>query len=184
MRICLRRREFIAALGGVAAWPLAARAQQGNGIRRIGVLMAGDGNGPLAKARISAFTQAFADLGWADGRNVRMDLRWYGGDLNRIRALAQELVGPQPDIILTNETRSWDGMSKSRETDMSTIRKVRLTVLTWLAVIMTASVPATAQQQPRQQASEARRAALCCPLDGQPSDPACYDYRAGGHGQP
>jgi hypothetical protein len=159
MSICLRRRDFIAGLGGAAAWPLAARAQQGDRVRRIGVLMGPDENEPVAKPQLSAFTQALAGLGWTDGRNVRLDLRWGRADINRIRALAQELVGLQPDIIVTNETRSWGGMSKSRETDMSTIRKVRLTVLTRLAVIMTASVPATAQQQPRQQTSEARRAA-------------------------
>jgi putative ABC transport system substrate-binding protein len=98
----IRRREFIAAIGGAAAWPLAARAQQGDRVRRIGVLMAGDENDPLYKPRLSAFTQALADLGWTDGRNVRVDLRWGGGDINRIRALAQEFVNLQPDIILTN----------------------------------------------------------------------------------
>jgi putative tryptophan/tyrosine transport system substrate-binding protein len=97
----MRRREFIAGLGGAAAWPAVARAQQGDRVRRIGVLLAGDENDPLAKAYVSAFKQALADLGWTDGRNVRMDLRWGGGDNNRIRALAQELVGLQPDIILT-----------------------------------------------------------------------------------
>jgi len=61
-----------------------------------------DENEPLAKARVSAFTQALAGLGWTDGRNVRMDVRWGGGDINRIRALAQELVGLQPDIILAS----------------------------------------------------------------------------------
>src|SRR6516162_7800111 len=105
MRICLRRREFIAALGGAAAaWPLAARAQQGDRVRRIGVLMSWDENDPLAKTTISAFTQALADLGWTDGRNVGMDIRWTGDDINRIRALAHELVGSQPDIILTAGT--------------------------------------------------------------------------------
>jgi putative ABC transport system substrate-binding protein len=73
-------------------------------MRRVGVLMAGDENDPVRKTYISAFTQALASLGWTDGRNVRMDLRWAGGDINRIRALAQELVGLQPDIILTNGT--------------------------------------------------------------------------------
>jgi putative ABC transport system substrate-binding protein len=102
MRICLQRREFIAGLGGAAAWPLAARAQQADRVRRIGVLIGSDENDPLEKARISAFTQAFADLGWTGARNVRMDLRWGGGDTNRIRALARELVGLQPDIILTD----------------------------------------------------------------------------------
>jgi len=72
------RREFVAALGGAAAWPLAARAQQGDRVRRIGVLLGGDENDPLAKASVSAFTQALAGLGWTDGRNVRMDLRWAG----------------------------------------------------------------------------------------------------------
>ena len=100
MSICLRRREFIAGLGGVVAWPLAARAQQGDRVRRIGALIGFDENDPVAKTYVSAFTQALADLGWADGRNVRMDLRWGGDDTNRIRALAQELVGLQPDIIL------------------------------------------------------------------------------------
>jgi putative ABC transport system substrate-binding protein len=104
MRICLRRREFITLLGSAAAWPLAARAQQGDRVRRIGVLMGGDENDPLAKPRVSAFTQALAGLGWTDGRNVRMDLRWTGDDINRIRALAQQLVGLQPDIILTDGT--------------------------------------------------------------------------------
>ena len=100
----IRRREFIAALGGAAAWPLVARAQQGDRVRRIGVLMQLNENDPLSMSIVSAFTQALADLGWTDGRNVRMDLRWAGGDINRMRALAQELVGLQPDIILTNGT--------------------------------------------------------------------------------
>jgi putative tryptophan/tyrosine transport system substrate-binding protein len=100
----MKRREFIAGLAGATAWPLAARAQQGDLVRRIGVLLAGDENDPQAKLRLSAFTQALADLGWTDGRNVRMDIRWAGGDINRIRALAPELVGMQPDIILTGGT--------------------------------------------------------------------------------
>ena len=69
MRICLRRREFIAGLGGaVASWPLAACAQQGDRVRRIGVLTVGDENEPVAKTTVSAFIQALAGLGWADGR--------------------------------------------------------------------------------------------------------------------
>jgi putative tryptophan/tyrosine transport system substrate-binding protein len=96
----MRRREFIAGLGGVAAWPVAARAQQGDRVRRIGVLTTRDENDPVLKTYISALTQALADLGWTDGRNVRMHLRWSGADINRIRALAQELVGLQPDIIV------------------------------------------------------------------------------------
>src|SRR5262249_50620205 len=97
----MMRRQFITLLGGVAAWPLAARAQQRERMRRIGVLMPYDENDPTWKPHVSAFTQALADLGWTDGRNVRMALRLTGTDINRIRALAQELVGLQPDIILT-----------------------------------------------------------------------------------
>jgi putative ABC transport system substrate-binding protein len=99
----IRRREFITLFGGAAAWPLAASAQQRDRVRRIGVLL-GDENDPVSKLRLSAFTQALADLGWTDGGNVRMDLRWYGSDANRIQALAQELVALRPDIILTNGT--------------------------------------------------------------------------------
>jgi putative ABC transport system substrate-binding protein len=76
----MNRREFIAGLGNAAAWPLAVDAQQGDRVRRIGVLMPGDDSDPLWKPRLPAFTQALAGLGWADGRNVRTDLRWAGGD--------------------------------------------------------------------------------------------------------
>jgi putative ABC transport system substrate-binding protein len=72
----MKRREFIAGLGSAAAWPAVAQAQQGERVRRIGVFMPGDENDPLAKRELSAFTQALATLGWTDGRNVRIDLRW------------------------------------------------------------------------------------------------------------
>ena len=75
MSICIRRREFIAGLGGAAAWPLAAGAQQGDRVRRIGVLVQGDENDPVVKTYVSAFTQALAGLGWSDSRDVRIDLR-------------------------------------------------------------------------------------------------------------
>jgi len=100
----VRRRTFIAGLGSAVAWPVVARAQQGDRVRRIGVLMGPDENDPVPKTLVSAFTRALADLGWTDGRNVRMDLRWGGNNTNRIRALAQELVDLQPDIIVTNAT--------------------------------------------------------------------------------
>ena len=74
---------------------MVARAQQADRVRRIGVLMWGDENDRVWKPRLSAFTQALARLGWTVGENVRMDLRGAGGDANRIRALAQELVGLQ-----------------------------------------------------------------------------------------
>jgi putative ABC transport system substrate-binding protein len=92
----MNKREFITLLGGAAAWPLGTRAQQGGRMRRIGVLMGSDENDPDGERRYSAFRQALAGLGWSDGRNVRIDLRWGGVDINRTRALAQELVGLQP----------------------------------------------------------------------------------------
>jgi putative ABC transport system substrate-binding protein len=116
MSILLRRRSFITLLGGAASWPLAARAQQGGRVRRIGVLMALDENDPLAKRRVSAFTQALADLGWTDGRHVRTYLRWGGGDINRIRALAAELVSLQPDIVVTNGTLATVALQRETRT--------------------------------------------------------------------
>jgi putative ABC transport system substrate-binding protein len=112
----INRRDFITLLGGAAAWPLAARAQQGNRVRRIGVLMAGDENDPGQKTIVPAFTQALAGLGWTDGRNMRMDLRWGGDDTNRSRALAQELVGIQPDIILVGGTLATVALQRETRT--------------------------------------------------------------------
>jgi putative ABC transport system substrate-binding protein len=110
------RREFITLLGGAAVWPLAAHAQQGDRVRRIGWLSGLDENDPVAMPIISAFTQALADLGWTDGRNVRMDVRRYGSDINRIRALAQELVGLQPDIILAGSTAATAAVQRETRT--------------------------------------------------------------------
>jgi putative ABC transport system substrate-binding protein len=112
----MKRREFITLLGGAAAWPLVARAQQGDRVRRIGVLIGHDENDPLVKTWVSALTQALADLGWIEGRNVRMHLRWGGGDTNRIQALAQELVGLQPDIILTTSTPATAALQRETRT--------------------------------------------------------------------
>jgi len=112
----MRRREFITGLGGAAVWPVVAWAQQTDRVRRIGVLMGGDENDSAWKPRLSAFTQALADLGWTDGRNVRIDLRWGGGDIDRIRALAQELVGLQPNIILTNGTSATTAVQRETRT--------------------------------------------------------------------
>ena len=112
----IRRREFLGGLGGAAACPLAAWAQQGDGVRRIGVLMPYDENDPVMKRRLSVFAQALADLGWTDGRNVRIAPRWPGADINRIRALAQELVGLQPDIILAAGTPATVALQRETRT--------------------------------------------------------------------
>ena len=97
----MRRREFITILGGAAvAWPLSARAQQPERVRRIGVLMNAPSDEPEAQARIAAFLQGLQEAGWAVGRNVRIDTRWAGGDNVRVRRYATELVGLNPDVIL------------------------------------------------------------------------------------
>ena len=110
----MRRRDFMTVLAGAAAWPLAARAQQGERVRRIGVLWPGDEYDPEQTTSLSAFTQGVASLGWIDGRNVRMDVRWGRFDSSRMRAGAQELVGSQPDIIVTLTTP--DTVAVQRET--------------------------------------------------------------------
>jgi putative tryptophan/tyrosine transport system substrate-binding protein len=97
----MRRREFITLLGGAAAaWPLAARAQQGERMRRIGVLMNLAADDAQSMARITAFLQGLQQLGWTDGQNVAIEYRWGGGDPERIRKFAAELVALAPDVIL------------------------------------------------------------------------------------
>ena len=101
----MRRREFITLLGGaVAAWPLAAGAQQVTGTPRLGVLMGYAESDPEAKGFLAAFTQKLAELGWIDGRNLRMDVRWAPGNVERMRIVAKELVELHPDAILANST--------------------------------------------------------------------------------
>jgi putative ABC transport system substrate-binding protein len=102
----LRRREFITLLGGTAAWPLAARAQQPDRVRRIGVLMNLAADDPQGQARLAAFQQALQQLGWSDSRNVRIDIRWHENDADRARTYAQELVALAPDIFLAEGTVS------------------------------------------------------------------------------
>jgi putative ABC transport system substrate-binding protein len=89
----MKRRTFIALLGGAAAWPLAAWAQQGERVRRIGVLMNVAADDPEGQARLTAFVQGLQQLGWTDGRNVRIDYRWGGGDADRIRRYAAGFTG-------------------------------------------------------------------------------------------
>jgi putative tryptophan/tyrosine transport system substrate-binding protein len=88
----MRRRKFIALLGSAAAWPLPTRAQQGERVRRIGVLMNTPADDPTGQARLLAFAQTLAQSDWTDGRNVRIDIRWGAGDSERIRIYAAELV--------------------------------------------------------------------------------------------
>jgi putative ABC transport system substrate-binding protein len=96
----MRRREFITLVGGAAAWPLAARAQQGERMRRIGVFFPGSADDTEYQARNAAFLQGLRELGWTDGRNVRIDYRWSAGDPNNIPKHAVELAALAPDVIL------------------------------------------------------------------------------------
>jgi putative ABC transport system substrate-binding protein len=101
----IRRREFITLLGGAAAaWPLAAEAQQGERIRRVGVVMVTKETDPETPLRAMAFRQALAKFGWSEGRNVVIDFRFGTGDLNRFRAEAKELTGVTPDVIVAEST--------------------------------------------------------------------------------
>ena len=102
----MRRREFIAALGGAAAWPLVARAQQPEQMRRIGVLMSLAADDPVGQADARAFQQGLQQLGWTDGRNVRIDYRWTAGNIENSLKYAAEVVALAPDIILASST-SW-----------------------------------------------------------------------------
>src|SRR6516165_661002 len=99
----MKRRTFIAGLGGAAAWPLVARGQTER-MRRIGVLMNTVADDPVAQAQAKAFQQGLQQLGWTDGRNVRIDYRWTAGDLENSRKYAAELVALAPDIILASST--------------------------------------------------------------------------------
>jgi ABC-type uncharacterized transport system substrate-binding protein len=101
----VRRREFITLLGGAAvAWPLAAGAQQPERIRRIGVLMSFAESDPQAQARVAAFRKGLQMLGWAEDRNVRIDIRWAASDAVLMQRFAKELVALQPDLILSHNT--------------------------------------------------------------------------------
>jgi ABC-type uncharacterized transport system substrate-binding protein len=99
----MKRREFVTLLGGAAAWPLTARAQQGERTRRIGVLM-GVADDREGQARVTALKQGLQELGWTDGRNIQIETRFGGADAGRIRAHAAELVALAPDVIVSNTT--------------------------------------------------------------------------------
>ena len=96
----MRRRDFVALLCGAAAWPLAARAQQGERMRRVGVLMSAPADDAEAQARLIAFGQGLAQSGWTVGHNVRIDVRWAAGKADDARKYAKELAALTPDVIL------------------------------------------------------------------------------------
>jgi ABC-type uncharacterized transport system substrate-binding protein len=108
----VKRREFITLLGGAAAWPLGARAQQPDAVRRIGVLMITAETDPQAQADRAAFTKELQRLGWTDGQNVRIDYRWAAGDPSYLPTLAAQLVGLRPDLIVAQGT---PGLAAARQ---------------------------------------------------------------------
>jgi hypothetical protein len=105
----LKRREFVTLIGGVAAWPITARAQQPERVRRIGVLINFRPDDPEGQARLTAFRQTLRELGWIDGDNVRMDVRWTGDDAELYRRYAEELVALAPDVILAGSSTECGG---------------------------------------------------------------------------
>jgi putative tryptophan/tyrosine transport system substrate-binding protein len=112
----MKRREFVAGLGWAVAWPVVAQAQQGERMRRIGVLFVpGDENDPENKRQLSEFTQGLAGLGWAEGHNVRIDRVW-GDDINQLPALAHELIGLHPDIVLAGATPATLALQRETQT--------------------------------------------------------------------
>jgi putative tryptophan/tyrosine transport system substrate-binding protein len=113
----MNRREFITLLGGAAlTWPLAARAQQQERMRRLGVLMGFGENDPEGTLWLSSFTRAFQELGWADGRNVQMDVRWSASNVERERKLSKELVNLQPDVIVAHGTPITAALKRETQT--------------------------------------------------------------------
>jgi putative ABC transport system substrate-binding protein len=112
----MRRREFIAGLGGAAAWPVVAGAQQSGALRRIGVLTGFGENDPEATAYLSKFTRGLAELGWIDGRNLRIDVRWAAGSVDRARMYAKELVDLKPDVILADSTPQTAALQRETRT--------------------------------------------------------------------
>ena len=112
----MKRRNFITLLGGAAAWPVASRGQQPERMRRIGVLVAYAESDPEAQARIAAFRQGLRELGWTEGRNLRMELGWGTGDPDRARTLATELISLAPDVIVAHGTPALTALYRATRT--------------------------------------------------------------------
>src|SRR5262249_26342498 len=112
----MRRREFITLLGGAAAWPLAARAQQPDRMRRIGVLMNFTADDPVSLGRVTAFVQGLQELGWTIGRNLQIEYRWGAGNVERYRTFAAELVALTPDILATAGAPAVEALQRATRT--------------------------------------------------------------------
>ena len=112
----MRRRDFITLLGGAATWPLAARAQQPERMRRIGVLMHLSADDPEGQSRLAAFLQGLQEAGWAVGRNVNIDVRWAAGEPDRYSRYAEEIVALMPDVIVTSASHSIRAMQQATRT--------------------------------------------------------------------
>jgi putative ABC transport system substrate-binding protein len=112
----MRRRTFIAGLGSTAAWPIAARAQRPDRMRRMGVLMGFDENDPVSKVWLSGLMQGLAESGWTEGRNLRVDVRWAASNAVRMRIFAKELVELQPDVIVVSSAEATKSMQQQTQT--------------------------------------------------------------------
>lgn len=112
----MRRRDFIAVVSGAVAWPLAARAQQADRIRRIGVLMAYASTDPEGQALLAEFTRHLAEFGWAEGRNLRIDVRWGGSNVDLLHTFAKELIGLKPDVLLASSTPTTTALARQTQT--------------------------------------------------------------------
>ena len=112
----MRRREFISLVGGAAAWPLTARAQQGERMQRIGVLMAFAEDDPEGQARVAVFVQTLQSLGWTTGRNVQIDIRWGVADAASARRYAAEMVALAPDVILAGASAATAALQEATRT--------------------------------------------------------------------
>src|SRR5262245_23046902 len=112
----MNRRDVIALLGGAAVWPLAARAQRGERVRRIAVLMTNSEEDPEGHARIAGFRQGLQEAGWSEGQNLRIEWRWAAGDIARSREYANEVVALAPDLVVANGTNNLAAMKEATST--------------------------------------------------------------------
>ena len=129
----MRRREFITLLGGAAvAWPRAAYAQQADRMRRVGVLLNRVADDPEEQARLAAFLQRLQELGWTEGRNVRIDYRWAAADADRSRTYAAELVALAPDVILAAGSQNVAALQQTATYRADRVREYRRPGRCWL----------------------------------------------------